>query len=48
MLHEAVALSGIADTGPILPLLSNLDKTDHESVKTAATDLLTNESVPRP
>jgi dihydrodipicolinate synthase/N-acetylneuraminate lyase len=39
-LHEAVALSGIANMGPILPLLSNLEPSLHERVKAAATALL--------
>ncbi len=40
VLHEAVRLAGIADTGPILPLLSNLDPALHSAVETAATALL--------
>jgi dihydrodipicolinate synthase/N-acetylneuraminate lyase len=40
VLHEAVRLAGIADTGPILPLLSNLDADRHEEVKQAALALL--------
>ena len=40
VLHEAVRLAGIADTGPILPLLSNLEPERHEQVKVAATALL--------
>jgi dihydrodipicolinate synthase/N-acetylneuraminate lyase len=40
VLHEAVRLAGIADTGPILPLLSNLEPEHHERVKKAALDLL--------
>lgn len=40
VLHEALRLAGIADTGPALPLLSNLDPKDHEAVRKAATDLL--------
>jgi dihydrodipicolinate synthase/N-acetylneuraminate lyase len=40
VLHEAVRLAGIADTGPMLPLLSNLEPEHHERVKKAATDLL--------
>jgi dihydrodipicolinate synthase/N-acetylneuraminate lyase len=35
VLHEAVALAGIADTGPILPLLSAIDPPDRETVKKA-------------
>jgi dihydrodipicolinate synthase/N-acetylneuraminate lyase len=40
VLHEAVRLAGIADTGPILPLLSNLEPQHHEAVKKAAQELL--------
>jgi dihydrodipicolinate synthase/N-acetylneuraminate lyase len=40
VLHEAVRLAGIADTGPILPLLSNLEPEHHERVKKAAQELL--------
>jgi dihydrodipicolinate synthase/N-acetylneuraminate lyase len=40
VLHEAVRLAEIADTGPILPLLSNLEPEHHEKVKQAAQDLL--------
>jgi dihydrodipicolinate synthase/N-acetylneuraminate lyase len=40
VLHEAVRLAGIADTGPITPLLSNLDAADHERVGAAAKSLL--------
>ncbi len=40
VLHDAVALAGVADTGPILPLLSNLDSADHPAVRDAATLLL--------
>jgi len=36
VLHEAVRLAGICDTGPILPLLSNLDVEHHASVAAAA------------
>jgi len=36
VLHEAVRLASIADTGPILPLLSNLGAEHHASVRTAA------------
>jgi dihydrodipicolinate synthase/N-acetylneuraminate lyase len=41
VLHEAVALSGIADTGPHLPLLSGLADSAQPAVKTAASQLLT-------
>lgn len=40
VLHEAVRLAGIADTGPMLPLLSNLDPQLHDSVAAAAQALL--------
>jgi len=40
VLHEAVRLGEIADTGPMLPLLSNLDSEHHARVKKAAQDLL--------
>jgi dihydrodipicolinate synthase/N-acetylneuraminate lyase len=40
VLHEAVRLAGIANTGPITPLLNNLDEADHARVREAATELL--------
>jgi dihydrodipicolinate synthase/N-acetylneuraminate lyase len=40
VLHEAVRLAGIADTGPILPLLSNLEPELHAPVMQAAVQLL--------
>lgn len=40
VLHEAVRLAGIADTGPILPLLSNLDGEHHATAAAAAKELL--------
>ena len=40
VLHEAVRLAGIADTGPLLPLLSNLPGEHHAKVRQAATLLL--------
>jgi len=40
VLHEAVRLAGIADTGPALPLLANLDEKDHAAVRDAAVALL--------
>jgi len=40
VLHEAVRLAEIADTGPILPLLSNLEPEYHPRVKKAAQELL--------
>ena len=39
VLHEAVRLAGIADTGPLLPLMSNLEPRDHERVQNAALEL---------
>jgi dihydrodipicolinate synthase/N-acetylneuraminate lyase len=40
VLHEAVRLAGIAETGPLMPLLSNLDDADHARVRDAAVALL--------
>jgi dihydrodipicolinate synthase/N-acetylneuraminate lyase len=40
VLHEAVSLAGVADTGPILPLLSGLDEADKPRVQAAARALL--------
>lgn len=40
VLHEAVRLCEIADTGPILPFLHNLDEDDHADVQIAAQGLL--------
>ena len=39
VLHEAVRLAGLADTGPILPLLSPLDETQRAAVASAARKL---------
>ncbi|MFO1061963.1 MAG: dihydrodipicolinate synthase family protein [Dongiaceae bacterium] len=39
VLHEAVRLAGIADTGAMLPLLSNLEPEHHERVRAAALTL---------
>src|SRR5687768_10903613 len=36
VLHEAVRLAGIADTGSLAPLLSNLPPSDHTEVQAAA------------
>jgi dihydrodipicolinate synthase/N-acetylneuraminate lyase len=41
VLHEAVTMSGIADMGPVLPLLGNLDAAHHDKVRDAARLLLT-------
>ena len=40
VLHEAVRLAGIADTGPMLPLLSNIPQADHARIREAALKLL--------
>lgn len=40
VLHEAVRLAGIANTGPLLPLLSNLEEGDWGRVTVAAGELL--------
>lgn len=40
VLHEAVRLAGIAETGPLLPLLTNLPESDHPPVREAAVQLL--------
>jgi dihydrodipicolinate synthase/N-acetylneuraminate lyase len=40
VLHDAVTLAGIADMGPILPHLHNLDAAERAGVKKAATALL--------
>jgi dihydrodipicolinate synthase/N-acetylneuraminate lyase len=39
VLHAAVALAGVCQTGPILPLLSPLDAADQADVEQAARDL---------
>jgi dihydrodipicolinate synthase/N-acetylneuraminate lyase len=40
VLHEAVRLAGIADTGPLLPLLTNVEAKDHAPIREAAVRLL--------
>lgn len=40
VLHDAVSLAGIAETGPALPLLSSLEPDDASRVQTAAKNLL--------
>jgi len=47
VLHEAVQQAGIADTGPILPLLSPLNDTQREQVKQAAEALLQQTAIPQ-
>lgn len=40
VLHEAVTLSGVANMGPMLPLLSNIDAQHHAAIEKAARELL--------
>ena len=40
VLHEAVTLSGLADMGPMLPQLSNIDAVHHAAIRAAAQALL--------
>jgi dihydrodipicolinate synthase/N-acetylneuraminate lyase len=40
VLHEAVSLAGIADMGPMLPLLSNIEAEHHGAIRAAASGLL--------
>jgi dihydrodipicolinate synthase/N-acetylneuraminate lyase len=40
VLHDAVTLAGIADMGPMLPMISNLDAEERAAVKSAAAALL--------
>lgn len=40
VLHDAVTLAGIADMGPCLPMIANLDATERESVRGPARALL--------
>ncbi len=40
VLHEAVTLAGIADMGPMLPLLSNIEAEHHGRIGQAARELL--------
>jgi dihydrodipicolinate synthase/N-acetylneuraminate lyase len=40
VLHDAVTLAGIADMGPILPMISNLDASERGAVQFAAAALL--------
>ena len=39
VLHEAVSLAGIADMGPILPMLSNIEPAHHKAIRQAAAAL---------
>ena len=47
VLHEAVRLAGIADTGPLLPLLTNVPEADHAAIRDAARRLLEAEGTAR-
>jgi dihydrodipicolinate synthase/N-acetylneuraminate lyase len=40
VLHDAVTLAGIADMGPMLPMISNLEAAERDAVKAAASALL--------
>ena len=40
VLHEAVRLAGIANTGPLMPLLTNVEDADHARIREAAVKLL--------
>jgi dihydrodipicolinate synthase/N-acetylneuraminate lyase len=40
VLHDALTLAGIADMGPMLPMISNLDASERAAVKSAAVALL--------
>jgi dihydrodipicolinate synthase/N-acetylneuraminate lyase len=44
VLHDAVTLAGVADMGPMLPLLTGLAKSDHPDVEKAARALLAADS----
>ncbi|MDB5295122.1 MAG: 5-dehydro-4-deoxyglucarate dehydratase, partial [Phycisphaerales bacterium] len=40
VLHEAVRLAGIAETGPLQPLMTNVEEKDHAGIREAASKLL--------
>ncbi|MCA9025770.1 MAG: dihydrodipicolinate synthase family protein [Planctomycetaceae bacterium] len=44
ILHAAVTLAGIAEMGPVLPLLSEIDASDRDRVQRAARELLAQEA----
>ena len=46
VLHAAVELAGIAKTGPLLPLLSNVSKSDEAAIAAAAKRLLAHDREP--
>ena len=45
VLHEVVRLAGIAETGPMLPLLEPLPEASRSSIRVAATELILKEEV---
>jgi hypothetical protein len=47
VLHTAVTLSGVADMGPILPLLTEADPSVHGEIREAARALLAAEMAAR-
>ena len=47
VLHEAVRLAGIAETGPLIPLMSNVPESDHARIASAAKALLKVEETER-
>lgn len=47
VLHEAVRLAGIAETGPLLPLLTNVKESDFGPIRDAARKLLDAENAAR-
>ena len=40
VLHDAVTLAGIADMGPVLPMIAGLEAAERPAVKAAAAALL--------
>jgi dihydrodipicolinate synthase/N-acetylneuraminate lyase len=40
VLHDAITLAGIADMGPVLPMIANLEAAERGAVKAAASELL--------
>lgn len=40
VLHDAITLCGLADMGPIYPMLSGIEESEHETVGNAAKELL--------
>ena len=44
VLHTAITLAGIADTGPIMPLLTDIAEADRPAIQAAATQLLEQET----